>query len=72
MVFATTLRPNDATLHYNCACTYTKLAMKEDALLSLKRAWEGGYRDGDWVRRDPDLELLHGHPEFEKLYPAKL
>ena len=23
----------------------------------------------DWARRDPDLAMLHGDPEFEKLYP---
>ncbi len=23
----------------------------------------------DWARRDPDLAMLHGEPEFEKLYP---
>jgi hypothetical protein len=22
-----------------------------------------------WARRDPDLSLLHGDPEFERLYP---
>jgi hypothetical protein len=22
-----------------------------------------------WTRRDPDLMLLHGDPEFERLYP---
>jgi non-specific serine/threonine protein kinase len=70
MKFAVTLRPNDPTLHYNCACTYAALAIKPEALKSLKRAWEAGYRDNDWVRRDPDLELLHGDPEFERLYPA--
>jgi serine/threonine protein kinase len=25
----------------------------------------------DWVRRDPDLVLLHGDPEFERMYPEK-
>jgi hypothetical protein len=25
---------------------------------------------GDPARNDPDLALLHGDPEFEKLYPA--
>jgi len=22
-----------------------------------------------WARRDPDLNLLHGEPEFDLLYP---
>lgn len=70
MQLATALRPNDPTLHYNCACTYTALGLKEEALDSLRRAWEAGYHDMNWIRRDPDLEALHGDPEFERLYPA--
>jgi len=27
-----------------------------------------GFKDVEWARRDPDLALLHGEPEFEKLY----
>jgi len=69
MQFAVTLRPNDPTLHYNCACTFTALDRKTDAIESLRKAWEAGYRDAIWVRRDPDLEPLHGDPEFERLYP---
>jgi hypothetical protein len=22
-----------------------------------------------WTRRDPDLAMLHGDPEFDRLYP---
>ena len=69
MQFAVTLRPNDPTLHYNCACTYCNLGRKSDALDSLRKAWEFGYRDSVWVRRDADLEILHDDPEFERLYP---
>ena len=69
MQFATTLRPNDPILHYNCACTYALMGMKPEAIESLKKAWDAGYQDNDWVRRDPDLDLLHGDPEFERLYP---
>jgi hypothetical protein len=29
----------------------------------------GGDKDADWARRDPDLSLLRGDPEFERLYP---
>jgi Na+:H+ antiporter, NhaC family len=29
-----------------------------------------GFTDPSWARRDPDLAILHGDPEFETLYPA--
>ncbi len=35
-------------------------------------AWDAGFKDPAWARRDPDLELLHGDPEFDRLYPEKL
>jgi len=40
-------------------------------LEALRKAWEAGFKDPDWARRDPDLALLHGDPEFERLYPEK-
>ena len=36
----------------------------------LVRAKDAGYSNLDWIRRDPDLEILHGHPEFERMFPA--
>jgi hypothetical protein len=44
---------------------------KPEALEALRKAWDAGFRDPDWARRDPDLALLHGDPEFERLYPEK-
>jgi serine/threonine protein kinase/tetratricopeptide (TPR) repeat protein len=67
--FAVALRPNDANIQYNVACVYCVMNNKADALVALKRAWDNGLRDGDWARRDPDLAILHGDPEFERLYP---
>jgi non-specific serine/threonine protein kinase len=64
------LRPNEATVHYNAACTFCKLNKKAEGLDAIGKAWRAGFKDADWARRDPDLELLHGDPEFEKLYPA--
>jgi len=66
---AITLRPNEATVLYNAACVFCQLERKADALAALRKAWEAGFIDPDWVRRDPDLALLHGDPEFERLYP---
>ena len=70
MQFALMLRPNDPTLHYNVACTYGKLGKKTETLEALRKAWELGYRDSAWVRRDTDLEILHDDPEFDRLYPG--
>ena len=67
---ATTLRPDDANVQYNAACVYGQLGKKPEALAAIKKSWEGGMRDPDWARRDPDLVLLHGDPEFERLFPA--
>ena len=69
MQFALALRPNDANLLYNCACLYSRLEMKTEALKQLRTAHDAGYKDSGWVRRDPDLALLHGEPEFERLFP---
>lgn len=41
----------------------------DDAMIAIHKAWESGYRDPTWTRQDPDLSPLHGHPEFERLYP---
>jgi non-specific serine/threonine protein kinase len=66
---AAALRPNEATVLYNLACAFCKLGRTEDAVKSLSRAFEGGFQDPAWARRDPDLAALHGHPEFERMYP---
>ena len=67
---AVTLRANEASILYNAACLYCTLNRKAEALDTLRKAWEVGYQDSGWARRDPDLALLHGDPEFERLYPA--
>ncbi len=68
--FAIMLRPNEANVLYNAACVFCQMSMKAEALEALRKAWEGGFRDVPWVRNDPDLALLRGEPEFERMYPA--
>lgn len=67
--FATVLRPNDAMILYNAACVFGVLKNKSDALETIRKSWEAGFRDSTWARRDPDLAILRGDPEFERLYP---
>ncbi len=67
---AMVLRPNEATVLYNAACTFASLGKRAEAIDALRKAWDAGFKDADWTRRDPDLATLHGDPEFERLYPA--
>lgn len=67
---AMALRPDDAMILYNTACAYCGMNNAKDAMIAIKKAWESGYRNATWTRQDPDLAILHGDPEFERLYPA--
>lgn len=66
---AMALRPDDTMILYNIACTQCEMGNSKDAMIALKKAWEAGYRNPVWTRQDPDLAILHGDPEFERLYP---
>ena len=66
---AVTLRANEALILYNAACLYCTLNRKAEALDALHKAWEVGYRDAVWARRDPDLQALRDEPEFISMFP---
>ena len=66
---AVTLRANEASILYNACCLYCELNRKAEAMEALRKAWEAGFRDSVWARRDPDLLMLHDEPEFNRLYP---
>jgi non-specific serine/threonine protein kinase len=66
---AVTLRANEALILYNAACVYCSLDRKAEALDTLSKAWEVGYRDAVWAHRDPDLMKLHDEPEFNRMFP---
>ena len=67
---AMTLRPDDAMVTYNVACVFGQLGKEGESMAALKKAWEAGFRDPNWARHDPDLEILRGNPEFERLFPS--
>src|SRR5688500_6208385 len=67
---AMALRPDDSMILYNTACLFCQMNNIPDALNAIRKAWESGYRDAVWTRQDPDLAILHGNEEFERLYPA--
>lgn len=61
------LLPNNATAHYNLACSLALKKRKAEAMRALEHAVGLGYRDVDWLIQDPDLDALKRHPSFKKL-----
>ncbi len=61
------LEPDNATAHYNLACSLALCKKRPAALQSLRKAVSLGYDDVDWMLQDPDLEILKPDPEFKQL-----
>lgn len=61
------LQPDNATAHYNLACSLALSKRPGEALTVLAQAISLGYDDADWMADDPDLAPLHKRPEFHTL-----
>ncbi len=58
------LQPNNATAHYNLACSLALSKQNRAALRALQQAVDLGYDDFEWMQQDPDLDPLKHRPEF--------
>lgn len=67
---AMAIDPNEAAVQYNAACFYARIGDTDRAVELLEKV-ELPEMAADWVRNDPDLASLKGHPRFEELYPAR-
>lgn len=61
------LCPDDGGVWYNLACSHSLKGTVEAGLQALARALERGYRDVEWMLRDPDLMALRRDPRFMEL-----
>jgi tetratricopeptide (TPR) repeat protein len=61
------LRPDDALVHYNLACSYSLTEQLDLAVETLETALNLGYRDFKWMAQDPDLENLREHAAYKKI-----
>ena len=61
------LQPEDATAHYNLACSYSLNAQCEESAGALERAVQLGYRDFKWMAQDPDLSNLRRTSLYRKI-----
>ena len=61
------LRPDDALVHYNLACSYSLTDQIEQAGSALEKSLRLGYRDFKWIVADPDLRNLRAHTSYRKI-----
>ena len=61
------LRPHDALAHYNLACSFALLKRPDQALKTLRKAVELGYRDFRYMREDRDLDSIRHDARFRQL-----
>ena len=61
------LEPQNPLVFYNLACSYSLTEQFPRAALALEKALELGYRDFNWLVKDPDLKKLRAQPAYEEL-----
>jgi tetratricopeptide (TPR) repeat protein len=61
------LEPSNPLVFYNLACSYSLSGEMDHAAEALEKALQLGYRDFDWLARDPDLKRLRSHVAFDDL-----
>lgn len=66
-----TLNPNLSTAYYNLACIYALQNNKEKALDWLQKSIKKGFKDLEHMKKDPDLNSLHGDKRFKELFNKK-
>jgi tetratricopeptide (TPR) repeat protein len=64
---ALAIDPLDAGVRYNVACLYAVEGALDDALTCLEEVVRAGFRNREWMERDPDLSSLRGQPRFQAL-----
>jgi len=60
------LRPDDAIVHYNLACSMSLMGEIEGAFAELKLAVDLGYNDLDYILSDGDLDNIRKDPRFSE------
>jgi hypothetical protein len=63
---AVKLVPHDAHAHYNLACALARQEKTDEALASLRRAIELGFRDAEHIEKDDDLKSLRQEADFKQ------
>ncbi len=61
------LKPDDETVYYNLACSYSLLEQVNNAFIALKKAIALGYKDFNHLDNDPDLFHLRDDKRYQEM-----
>ena len=61
----------DPMVHYNLACSYSRMENLDESMEELSRAISLGYRDFDYMQSDKDLSSVRKTEAFKKLLEKK-
>ena len=64
---ATQLNPKNGKTYYHLACNYALNNQPHEAVASLQKSFEKGFKNYDVLVSDPDLSSLKDDPEFKAL-----
>lgn len=60
----TQVRRDDPLTWYNLACSYSLLKRVEESVEALRRSFEFGYADMNYMQKDPDLLHIRQSPRY--------
>jgi hypothetical protein len=61
------IEPRNPLVFYNLACSYSLNREVDLAVAALEKALALGYRDFQWLSKDPDLRRLRKHPSYRTI-----
>jgi tetratricopeptide (TPR) repeat protein len=61
------LEPANPLVYYNLACSYSLVGKVDRAAKALDQAIALGYRDFNWLAKDPDLRTLRQDPLYRTI-----
>jgi tetratricopeptide (TPR) repeat protein len=61
------LEPHNPLVFYNLACSCSLTEQFDRAVFALQKALQLGYRDFNWLARDPDLRELRQQPIYRDI-----
>ena len=61
------LLPDDSMVFYNLACSYSLTDRIDDSITALNKAVHLGYKDSQWMDKDPDLNNVRTDPRYKRI-----